>query len=129
MNAQLELHRNGDFVARSNAVHCDMPLGCVGKEDEAIDVWGNEHDLEICWPVSMEFASPLPLLMARPLLGAAPPGGVQPQLFPPRVGGGSFSWENDFCAIDSLGTAGVRKLGHTVGREITGVLHFHFLDE
>lgn len=28
------------LIGKTYAVHCDMPLGCVGKEDEAIDVWG-----------------------------------------------------------------------------------------
>lgn len=68
---------------------------------------GNGHDLEIRWPVSMEFMSPLPLLMARHLLGAAPGGGgVRPVLIPPRIGGGSFSWANGFCC-SSTGPDGV----------------------
>ena len=87
------------LIGKTYAVHCGMPVEIVGKSDEEIETWTSEGVLMIEWPVWFEYVSARPpLLMASPLLGSGSgDGGTTIRVHPLRMGGGDYSWEDDFC--------------------------------
>jgi len=87
------------LIGKTYAVHCDMPLACVGKSDAEIETWVDGGLLMINWPVWFEYVSTVPLLMmASPLFGAGPSGGgTTIRVYPERMGGGNYSWPDNFC--------------------------------
>ena len=87
------------LIGKTYAVHCGMPVEIVGKSDEEIETWTSGGVLMIEWPVWFEYVSARPpLLMASPLLGSGSgDGGTTIRVHPLRMGGGDYSWEDDFC--------------------------------
>ena len=92
------------LIGKTYVVRCDLPIRCVGKEDDEVCVWNEGRTLGILWPIYLEFVPSEPLLLlAGPLLGAPSNGGGDTgvSVHPERAGGGSFSWENDFCCCST----------------------------
>ena len=87
------------LIGKTYAVHCGMPVEIVGKSDEEIETWTSGGVPMIEWPVWFEYVSVRPpLLMASPLFGSgSEDGGTTVRVHPFRMGGGDYSWEDDFC--------------------------------
>lgn len=89
------------LIGKTYGIHCPMPIQCVDREDDDVEVYPDGDGLLICWDIRMEFVSERPLLMARPLLGAGSgSGGTGVRIIPGRAGGGSFSWPGSFCCYN-----------------------------
>lgn len=92
------------LIGKTYVVYCDLPIRCVGREDEEVEVLNMGRSLRIVWPLYMDFVPNEPfLLFAGPLLGAMPNGGggTGISIRPPRAGGGSFGWEHSFCCCST----------------------------
>ena len=87
------------LIGKTYAVHCGMPVEIVGRSDAEIETWTSEGVLTVEWPVWFEYVSARPpLLTASPLLGSdSGDGGTTIRVHPLRMGGGDYSWEDDFC--------------------------------
>ena len=90
------------LIGKTYSVRCPMPIQCVDKEDEDVEVYPGSDGLLVCWDIRMEFVtSSSPQLSARPLLRAAGDGdGTGVRIIPGRAGGGLFSWPGSFCCYN-----------------------------
>jgi len=86
------------LIGKTYSISCAMPILCVNKEDEDVEVYPDDNGLHICWDISLEFVFEPPLMMAGPMLAASSGGGgTRAKIRPERARGGAFSWTGTFC--------------------------------
>ncbi len=95
-----ETNRVALLIGKDYAIRSQLPVAVVGQSDVEIEVWTEDGLTHVRWPLTLEFVdvdlAEAPACAAR-RSRAAGTGGKKPRIDPPRAGGGSFRWPDNFC--------------------------------
>ena len=82
-----ETNRVALLIGKTYEAHCDMPLFCVSRESDEVEVWGIDGGFGFHWTITLTFVSAGgPRLLFAPRLGAGGGGGALPQVEQTRRG-------------------------------------------